>query len=1017
MKKPGNARLVTWIVGCTLLAFAVFNAANYHLLSAAYHERIVAENSLHAQTVAASVSEFFETAYRVVEEMSLSREIRGTDGLQQTEYLRDRFARYGFFDNLVVQRAPDGLRTAQVRGAAATLPDRWWFRRIVQEKRPFISPSFYSFGFDGISPVTVVGIVFPVARDETVTGVLAAFLRLEELLDTVTGHYRDDDRYTYILDEDGTVVAHPEWSVVREHHNFRTGQKTTVVLGTDGKPRFSGQDYLQQQQDIALPDGLKQAVIRALDGYSGSTEIVDRDGNILLCSYEPVRMPGYGASWAAITVQDKSVAMAPLQKAATANAALSFLVFAGLAALLLRQSREVEKGAQALSESNIALAAEVAERTKAEVELTAANEELTAMNEEMLAVTDELQQLNQQMSAEIDVRRSAESRLRMWDGQYRAMIRLLADNSHDVELQMEMVLDSALQMVGAKNGYVVLLDKGQPMIRYSRGIHAVLKGTRLDLSAGLFPLVLATGQFQYVEDYQSFPERRRESVWSRQSTTVMFPLKKEGRIIGGLTLAWQDERHPLSTDELEMLQQFAELTSLGLQAAEMREGLRRELLQQTLLHDKIAHLAYHDVLTGLPNRASLGERLTAELQAAAEGRAEGVMLFIDLDDLKSINDNFGHPAGDGMIVDASWKIRHTVGREAFVARLGGDEFVVIMRTGKTKEIIGEIAEELVKQLGQEYPVAGKRIHVSASVGIAAYPSDGISADELMKKADNAMYAAKAAGRNCWRFYEPSMLQEAQDKLLLTNSLRHALERQEFYLVYQPQVRIADGRVVGFEALVRWHSTDHGMVAPSRFIPLAEQSRLIVHIGEWVLHEACSFAKRLTDLGYPQLRMAVNLSPKQLADKQLLPVVRRCIRQAGIDPGRLELEITETALLTSMEESGRNLASLSELGVGISLDDFGTGYSSLTYLRIFPVGILKIDKSFIDNLPNSQEVMVRSLIQFAKNLKLRVIAEGVETQAQWDYLADCGCDMVQGYLISRPLSPEAAERFLLERNSG
>lgn len=1010
-----NPRLMLWIVGCSLLAFAIFNAANYRLVSQAYVERMAVENKVHSQNMAAGVTSFFETVFRVAEEMSLSQEVRSDEPERQKEYLRDRFARLGFFDNLVIQQVADGSQTARVRGIPAARPDRWWFRQILQEKRPFIGASFYSFGFDSTSPTTVAGVFFPILRDDVMVSVLAGFLRLEELQGTVAELYRDNDRFTYILDETGTVVVHPSWLAVREHHNYVTAKMSLVARDPFGRPQFSGHDYLLQEQEIAVPAGLRQAAARAVAGYSGVVEYVDLDGNEMFFAYEPVRMPGYGASWAAITVQDKNIAMAPLKKAATANAALSFLIFAGLAGLLLRQSQEVERGVRSLADTNAALATEVDERLKFEVELTAANEELTAMNEEMLAVTDELQRMNQQLVSEIEVRKAAETKLRLRESQYSAIIRLLAEDNQEIDAQMQNVLDSALQMLGTTDGYVALIEQGKVKVRYACGNGKWMLGRLLSLEdGGMLPEVIASGQLKYVADYKNFPARLLAEEWENISAAITLPLKKAAAVVGVLGVTWRDQTSPLNPDEVDMLQQFAALASLAIQGAGMREALQRELVQQRLLHEKIAHMAYHDSLTGLPNRASLKERLEAAMMAACEGQA-GAVFFIDMDDLKSINDNFGHPAGDGMIVDASWKIRRTVSPEAFVARLGGDEFVVVLPTGKSREEIADLAEELTRELGREYSVAGKNIHMSASMGVVTYPRDGTAADELMKKADNAMYAAKTAGRNCWRFFEPAMLQEAQEKLLLTNSLRRAMERGEFQVVYQPQVRMLDGTVVGFEALLRWSSPEHGAVSPARFIPLAEQSNLIVPIGEWVIQQACTFAGEMSGLGYPELRVAVNLSPKQLADSQLIPFVSHCLAAAGIDSSQLELEITETALLSSLEESRLQLEKLHELGVGISLDDFGTGYSSLTYLRLFPVHKLKIDKSFIDILPDSQDVMVRSLIQFARSLNLSVVAEGVETDAQWTYLKGCGCDLVQGYLVSRPLPSAAARNFLRERN--
>ena len=1003
MKKKITTKMFGWILGGTLLSFVMFNMANYFLSSQAYSERLTLENQSHTRNVAFSVASFYESAYQVIGEMAQAQEIKSMNAAQQQAFISDRFSQYGYFDNLAIQRVPDGEQTARVRGEKATRPERWWFRKVMADKRPLVSPSFYSFGVDSNTPTTVTGIFFPVMQGDTMLSLFAAFLRVDEVQERVGRHYGGDDRYTYILDEEGTVVAHPEWGPVKMQHNYKNGTQISVARDEKGNVVLSGQDYRLKYEPIHVAPGLQKIVEQVLNGESGTAEYVDIDGDTMICSYAPVKMPGYGASWAALTVQDKTLAMAPLQQGAKRNAALSFIVLAGLAAMILRQSREVESGAQRLEETNAALEEEVCERTRAEADLTGANEELTAMNEEMVTVTDKLQQTNKQIMVEIDVRQAAEMKLRLRERQYHAMTRLIADNNAGVDTQMQRMLDSALELVEATDGYIVLIENGSALIRYAQGNRKILLGQELPTENGLFSKLQETGKLQYIQDYQNL-------------TAIMFPLKWEEKVVGGLTITWQDEVRPLLNDEIEMLQQFADLASLALQGFQLRDELKRQLLERETLHEKISQMAYHDILTGLPNRAYLAERLKVELEAVAQGKTEGVIMFIDLDDLKSINDNFGHSAGDRLIIAAGKKIKAIAGERAFVARLGGDEFIIVLSERLEMAEIAQIGDRLVEGLCQEYSIADEATRVSASVGIATYPRDGNTVEELMKKADNAMYAAKAAGRNCWRFFDPVMLRDAQEKMMLTNSLRRALERGELRVAYQPQVDLNDGRVVGFEALLRWHSKEHGVVPPTRFIPLAEQNQLIVPIGKWVLQQACAFALRLSQSGYPEVRVAVNLSPKQLADESLIEDVGELIKSFGIKPQQMELEITESALLASMEDSSRKLHQLDALGVRLALDDFGTGYSSLTYLRVFPVETLKIDKSFIDNIPERETVLVQSLIRFAQSLDMSVVAEGVERQEQLDFLRNCGCDIVQGYFMSRPVPEADAIQFLLAKNS-
>ena len=432
--------------------------------------------------------------------------------------------------------------------------------------------------------------------------------------------------------------------------------------------------------------------------------------------------------------------------------------------------------------------------------------------------------------------------------------------------------------------------------------------------------------------------------------------------------------------------------------------------------ETIKHMAYFDSLTGLANRYYLNEWLNSEIERARREDASGVVVFIDLDDLKMVNDTYGHTCGDTIIRKTGARIVDEVGKKAFVARVGGDEFVVILPGMYDRTQIGEIVYKISKSLGQKQENLGISFHMTASIGIAFYPTDGDTTEEIIKNADNAMYAAKKDGKNCWRFYNEAMQTEAYQKMRLTSSLRYALERSELSLVYQPQIVTTERIVTGFEALLRWNSPEYGSVSPMHFIPLAEQSGLIHSIGQWVLRQACQFARRLADLGWSGVHVAVNISSKQIAANDFIAVVRSAVKEAGIQPHQLELEITESLLMTSIEDATIKLAELKDLGVHLSLDDFGTGFSSLTYLRRLPVETLKIDKSFIDMITADAQgaKIIGSIINMAHTIHMNVVAEGVETQLQLEYLADNGCDLIQGYIFSRPVSEAEAIKLLPEK---
>jgi len=431
--------------------------------------------------------------------------------------------------------------------------------------------------------------------------------------------------------------------------------------------------------------------------------------------------------------------------------------------------------------------------------------------------------------------------------------------------------------------------------------------------------------------------------------------------------------------------------------------------------EKIEHMAYTDALTGLPNRAHLIKRLEGELEKACRDNSWGAVLFIDLDNLKMINDAFGHTYGDALITTAGKRIVDEAGSSSFVGRIGGDEFVVILPLSResNRQCIELHVNKIIEALSQDIEILGVCFHISASAGAAIYPYDGDTVEELFKNADNAMYAAKEAGKNCWRFYEKNMKIEVYKKMLLTNRLYHAVECGELTLYYQPQVFADSGDIVGFEALLRWNCQGHGFIPPVQFIPLAEQTGLIHTIGEWVLREACRFARRLVDQGWRYIHVAVNVSTYQLCTDRFIDIVCDALHDFGVEPGRLHLEITETALIASIEEIIRRLKKLQRVGVQLALDDFGTGYSSLIYLQYLPVKIIKIDKSFMDMIPldGAHQAIIENVVNMAHTMGMTVIAEGVEKHEQLDYLVRINCDCVQGYFFSRPLPEEDAVRFL------
>ena len=449
--------------------------------------------------------------------------------------------------------------------------------------------------------------------------------------------------------------------------------------------------------------------------------------------------------------------------------------------------------------------------------------------------------------------------------------------------------------------------------------------------------------------------------------------------------------------------------SFNLMLVELKE--RDELLCER--QERLRQLAHFDNLTLLPNRLLFHDRLEQALLHAERRRQQMAIMFIDLDGFKEINDTHGHRVGDLVLIQVAIRLRNVVRGCDTVARMGGDEFTVFLQDIHGPGNAGVIAQKIVTELALPYDAHGKELFSSASIGIAMYPDDGETSDELLRRADMAMYHAKNYSKNTFKFYFAELDTQMRAQSALQHSLRKALERHEFEVHYQPVVAIDSGRVVGVEALVRWRHPEQGLIMPDAFIPIAEKSDLIHGLGRMVLHEACQRVKSLQDQGFPLLRVAVNVSPYQFRCHQFDGIVLEVLLETGLNPNSLELEITEGAIMHDVEASITTMSLLKAKGVRISIDDFGVGYSSLNYLRRFPIDTLKIDRSFVVNMATCNEdlTIVSTIIAMAHSLNFEVIAEGVESEAQVALLAHLGCQAMQGYLLSRPQPSEFLPQLL------
>ena len=426
---------------------------------------------------------------------------------------------------------------------------------------------------------------------------------------------------------------------------------------------------------------------------------------------------------------------------------------------------------------------------------------------------------------------------------------------------------------------------------------------------------------------------------------------------------------------------------------------------------KMEELAYFDTLTGLANRTFFRMQLRKSMALAERGHYAFALFYFDLDEFKRINDTLGHDAGDRLLLEVATRLKKRLRAEDTIARLGGDEFAVLLSGINERENAMEVANIIQKTLAEPIKLGNNEVIVSASIGITMAPFDSKEEEQLLKHADLAMYQAKAKGRNTYHFYSQDLDEAANERLYIENELRIAIKAQQFTLHYQPQVNSESGEVVGYEALIRWFHPSEGTIPPSKFIPIAEATGLIVELGAWVLEEACHFSRRLKAAG-KIANVSINLSARQFKDAQLIRTLSDIIDRTEMEPTLLHLELTESMLMGDVEAAIIQLRDIKALGVSLSIDDFGTGYSSLSYIKRFPVDILKIDRSFVKDIPedpNDMEITA-AIIAMAQKLNLQVIAEGVETEAQMTFLAKNNCYIVQGYYYSPPLSEAEILRF-------
>jgi diguanylate cyclase (GGDEF)-like protein/PAS domain S-box-containing protein len=544
-------------------------------------------------------------------------------------------------------------------------------------------------------------------------------------------------------------------------------------------------------------------------------------------------------------------------------------------------------------------------------------------------------------------------------------------------------------MYSSVNAIVICRCHGRDnLIEYVNPAFEQITGYRLDEILGRDP------RFMHVDGTDVDEQQRIHAALARRESvhSVLRNVRRNGDIF------WNDLRIDPVTNGAGDVTHFV--------------GVISDITEARHYERRLQHLAHHDPLTGLANRSLLHDRLQAAIDNALRTARLGALAFIDLDNFKHINDTFGHDVGDDVLRSIAERLRLSLRDDDTVARVGGDEFVLLMNNQPGIRHVTELVERIRQAVAAPIHAGNKEIMAAVSIGVSLFPDNGVMADQIMRAADAAMYHAKTLGKNNSQFYSPELNQAVHEKLLLEASLTRAIRNKEMFLGYQPKIDLRTGKMVGAEALVRWQHPQQGVIMPGAFIGAAEETGLIVPLGEWVLETACAELERLAALGFTDFVVSVNLSARQLRQRHFTDKVASMLARYRIAPGTLELEVTESQLMDEPAQAIAALAALKSLGVKLSIDDFGTGYSSLAYLQKFPVDYIKIDRSFLHDISDGNTIITRAIIALGHNLKLKVIAEGVETRAQCDFLREYDCDQIQGFYFSAALKADVLADMLV-----
>jgi diguanylate cyclase (GGDEF)-like protein len=591
---------------------------------------------------------------------------------------------------------------------------------------------------------------------------------------------------------------------------------------------------------------------------------------------------------------------------------------------------------------------------------------------------------------------------------------ILLNSEKDLDSLLELITQEANRLVIADRTTLYLIDEENKEVYSKVALGLEGREIRLPLGRGIAGITALSGETSNISNVQTDLRHAGHQFDYITRSMLTVPLRLNTGQIIGVIQALNKNTGSFDKQDEKLLGLLCELAVVAI------ERVSKDELQKKL-SEELNYQARHDALTGLPNRLLLEESLETTLSEAERKRQQLAVLFVDLDRFKLINDSMGHRFGDLLLQQVAHRLKSALRYGDLVARQGGDEFVIVLRSVRNEQSVHRFVQTLLKSLQQPFYLEGQEIYISASIGISLYPLHGKSVTELLRSADTAMYKIKDQGKNGYQFFEPEMSETEKRRLWLVTELHKAVEYGELMLFYQPQLHLASGQLSGVEALIRWKHPEKGLISPGEFIPLAEETGLIVRVGTWVLHEACRQAKEWQSQGLPPLRIGVNVSALQFRREDFVELVIEALQRSKLEPCYLELELTEGLLLGDTQGTISKLKQLKELGVTIAIDDFGTGYSSLSYLQRLPIDTLKIDQSFVrrygvgDEEDEKYEALLKAISMLGHNLKMKVIAEGVETEYQKAYLEQIGCEEVQGYLFSRPLNATDLEKFMLAQH--